>query len=94
MSQVVDILVIAETGPQGPPGPSGTGGTGTGQALSQIVMTDTVDGVGYAMRLVDGQLVVVGVSNGEALSQLVMIEDGVSHILKLVGGQIQVVGTA
>lgn len=94
MSQVVDILVIAETGPQGPPGPAGTGGTGTGQALAQIVMADTVDGIGYAIRLVDGQLRVVGVSNGEALSQLVMIEGGTSYIVKLVGGQLQIVGTA
>lgn len=62
------------------PGPSGgvTGGggasVGSGQVLSQLALTDTEDGIGYAVRLIDGQLRVVGTTNGEALSQLVMLD--------------------
>lgn len=81
------------------PGPSGgvTGGggasVGSGQVLSQLALTDTEDGIGYAVRLIDGQLRVVGTTNGEALSQLVMLEGSTAYVIKLVGGQFQIVGT-
>lgn len=94
MSQVIDILVIAETGPQGPPGPAGSGGGGLSGVLSQFVITDAVSGTPTVIRLVDGQLAAVGTSNGESLSQIVMSEGGTNYVIKLISGQLVVVGTA
>lgn len=66
----------------------------SGSALAQIVMTDSNDGIAYILKLVDGQIRVVGTSNGESLSQLVLSDGGTDYVVKLVGGQLIVTGTA
>lgn len=87
-------ILIFGGGPQGPQGPAGSGGGGLSGVISQFVITDAASGTPTVIRLVDGQLAAVGISNGESLSQIVMSEGGTDYVIKLISGQLVVVGTA